>query len=275
MTTFLLVDNGSVRPEATLQLRTIAKTLTAATHQLIYPVSLQHANTISAEKLDGIKASTFQPFLQEKLHQGEREFIVLPLFFGLSRALTGFIPDTQAVLQKEIGNFNVSVADVLYPLPQGDSRLATILYQHIQQTAEKENLPITNIALVDHGSPLKQVTLVRNAVTAEVQTMLGGLGGSCTLEQAAMERRAGKQYDFNGKLLEEWLVEKAEQGETSAIISLLFSLPGRHAGKKGDIETICQSVTARYPQFKAGISPLVGEHPLLIEILQERMAGFL
>ena len=86
-----------------------------------------------------------------------------------------------------------------------------------------------------------------------------------------MERREGKQYDFNGELLEACLNKKAQQGEPSAIVGLLFSLPGRHAGEGGDIEKICESVMGRYPNFKIGISPLVGEHPLLLEILADRL----
>jgi len=54
-----------------------------------------------------------------------------------------------------------------------------------------------------------------------------------------MERREGKQYDFNGPLLEQWLEQKVARGEKSAIVALMFFLPGRHAGDGGDIEQIC------------------------------------
>ena len=132
---------------------------------------------------------------------------------------------------------------------------------------------LKNIVLVDHGSPSPQITAVRNAVADHLQAKLGNV----KLEQAVMERREGKQYDFNGELLEDWLMAKAEQGmsgeESSAIVALLFSLPGRHAGEGGDIATICESVMQRYPNFKIGISPLVGEHPLLLEILADRLNG--
>ena len=55
------------------------------------------------------------------------------------------------------------------------------------------------------------------------------------------------------------------------VVALLFSLPGRHAGKCGDIESMCESVMRRHPSFTIGISPLVGEHPLLLEILADRL----
>jgi sirohydrochlorin ferrochelatase len=256
----LLVDNGSVKVEATLQLRMIAKKLSERVKQQIHPVSLQHAEV------------TLAPFLREQLQRGKREFILLPLFFGNSRALTKFIPDVQTQLEEEFTAFNLKIADTLFPLPQSDVRLADIIFDNIQTVAKQSSLNLKNIVLVDHGSPSPEITAVRNAVTEQVQSKLGK---EVQLEQAAMERRSGKQYDFNGELLEDWLIAKAENGEAgaekSAIVTLLFSLPGRHAGEGGDIVTICESVMHRYPNFKIGISPLVGEHPRLLDILADRL----
>jgi len=268
MSIYLLVDNGSLRPAATLQLRQIAKQLGEQSNQQIHAVSLQHADKIHAEKLEDKKAVVFESFMREQLQQGETEFLILPLFFGNSAALTNFIPGKLSDLQQELKlAFECKIADVLYPLPKGDSRLVDILYDNIQKTSNQLSLPLKNIVLLDHGSPLPQITKVRNRVAEELQIKLGQ---NNHLDQAVMERRAGRQYDFNGGLLQDWLLEKAKQGEDSAIISLLFSLPGRHAGPDGDIVTICKSVTQDYPQFKIGISPLVGEHPLLIELLKDR-----
>ena len=258
MPTILLVDNGSIKIEATLQLREIAKQLGNRINQQVHPVSLQHAEVVLVS------------FLRDKLQQDARDFILLPLFFGNSRALTKFIPDVQTELQKEFGSFDLRVADTLFPLPESDVRLAEIIFTNIRSVASEESLSLDNVVLVDHGSPSPEITAVRNGVAKHVQTKLGG---DVKLEQAVMERRAGKQYDFNGELLEDWLDNKAEQGETNAVVALLFSLPGRHAGIGGDIETICESVMRRYPNFKIGISPLVGEHPLLLEILADRLNG--
>lgn len=280
----ILADNGSTKASATLQLRSIAQQLSERTKQKIHPVSLQHANVISTDELGGAKALVLPEFLRDQLQQGQREFIILPLFFGNSRALTKFIPDVQTELEDELeigsGEFKVQIMDTLYTLPHpvlgsGSSSsfgLSEIIYDHVLQTAQTNSLPLKNIVLVDHGSPSSQITAVRNGVAKEVQAKLGK---DVQLEQAVMERREGKQYDFNGELLEDWLIAKAEQGvsgeETNAIVALLFSLPGRHAGEDGDIVTICDSVMQRYPNFKVGISPLVGEHPLLLEILADRL----
>ncbi len=268
----ILADNGSTKASATLQLRTIAQKLSKRTNQNIHPVSLQHASAISKDELDGIKASILRDFLREQLQQGRSKFIILPLFFGNSRALTKFIPDVQAELEEEFEKFNILIKDTLYrsSQPSGNFNekvsLAKIITDHIQKTSKTTSIPLENIVLVDHGSPSPIITAVRNGVAVEVQAMLGK-----PIEQAAMERRAGKQYDFNGELLEDWLIKKAKKGVPSAIVALLFSLPGRHAGEGGDIVTICDSVMQRYPNFKIGISPLVGEHPLLLDILADRL----
>ncbi|MCF6190665.1 MAG: hypothetical protein L3J51_09305 [Cocleimonas sp.] len=299
--TILLVDNGSIKATATLQLRKIAAQLSKRTKLKIHPVSLQHADVIPTDSLGGVKASVFTSFLTGQLQQGQRGFIVLPLFFGNSRALTKLIPDVQAELEKEFGVFDLKISDTLFPLPQSDTRLVDIIFDNIQivaqeslfskhtppllhdvlefpkhhvkvggcfDSAQQNCASLKNIVLVDHGSPSPQITAVRNRVAKEVQAKLGQ---EIKLEQAVMERREGKEYDFNGELLEGWLIAKAEQGEVSAIVSLLFSLPGRHAGEGGDIESICESVMQRYPDFKIGICPLVGEHPLLLDILADRL----
>lgn len=282
----ILADNGSTRAAAVLQLRSIAKQLSERTSQTIHPVSLQHAGVISAEELGGVKASVLSDFLREQLQQGQREFIILPLFFGNSRALTKFIPDVLADLEKELeiesGELNVQIMKTLYtpPLPvlesgsSSSSGLSDIIYDHIIQTTQNNSIPLKNIVLVDHGSPSPQITAVRMGVAEEVQTKLGQ---DVQLEQAVMERREGKEYDFNGELLEDWLSAKAEQGEAgevnSAVVALLFSLPGRHAGEGGDIVTICDSVMQRFPDFKISVTPLVGEHPLLLDILADRLNG--
>ena len=51
----------------------------------------------------------------------------------------------------------------------------------------------------------------------------------------------------------------------------MFFLPGRHAGAGGDIESILHTAMQRYPQLRIAASPLVAEHPLLVEILLQRL----
>ena len=264
----LLVDNGSARADATLQLRQLAQGLSLKADTMVHAVSLQHADSIPAEELAGEPAHTFVPFMRHALEQGQRRFIVLPLFFGNSRALTSYIPAEVKALQAEFGDFSVDIAGVIYPLPEGEPLLSAIIYEHIIQTADQYELPLKNIVLVDHGSPVPRVTAVRQHVAAAVQTQLPE---DVVLDQAVMERREGSNYDFNGELLEGYLLSKAQSGESSAIVALMFFLAGRHAGAGGDIVQICESVTQQYPEFKIIISPLISAHETLLSILYTRL----
>jgi len=272
MPQILLVDNGSLRPEATLQLREIAQKLAGSIGHDVAPVSLNHADNIPPELLNKQPAHTFEAFLQKSLDAGQRDFIVLPLFFGKSKAVSQFIPDIINDLQKNYTDINVSLADVIYPLPDGEPLLRDILIDNIRTTAKRHLLATQNIVLVDHGSPSPQVTEVRNHLTKSIKSCLPI---NANISQAAMERREGKKYDFNGELLENWLRKKAQSGETQAIVELLFFLPGRHAGKGGDINTICDKVMRDFPGFKVAITELIGNHPKLIDILQARYQAIL
>jgi sirohydrochlorin ferrochelatase len=122
------------------------------------------------------------------------------------------------------------------------------------------------VVLVDHGSPSPRITEVRKGIARDLR-----LGYGLTVAQAVMERRAGREYDFNGPLLEQWLAEQAESGNTEVIIAMLFFLPGRHAGPCGDVESICRGVAERHPQLRYTITPLIADHPLLLDLLTDRM----
>ncbi|MET0068239.1 MAG: cobalamin biosynthesis protein CbiX [Candidatus Thiodiazotropha sp.] len=264
--TILLADNGSRRPESVLNLRHLAHSLSAAAGRSVLPVSLQHADKIPATELAGQPADTLPALLQRRLLQGEREFVILPLFFGPSRALTSFIPDQVQRLSESYGPFGVSVAEVLCPLPEGEPRLAEILRAQLPAQTQR-------VILVDHGSPIPSVTAVRRYLA---DVLAKHLGAQTTLHEAVMERRTGVQYDFNGGLLEDVLMsEGGRDARTPIDLSLLFLSPGRHAGPGGDIESICERVRQNFPNWSIRISGLVGDHPDLIPILMDRLDSVL
>ena len=157
----MLVDNGSTRAAATLSLRRIAAGLAAACGCPVYPVSLQHSDKIPSAELDGTPARVLPTFLREQLGQGRREFAVVPLFFGASRALTAFIPEQVERLSTEFGSFELRQADVLAPMPQGEPLLADILADHVARCAAQLGAEPNCVVVVDHGSPLPEVTAVR------------------------------------------------------------------------------------------------------------------
>jgi sirohydrochlorin ferrochelatase len=265
----LLVDNGSTRAAATLSLRRIASDLAATIMRPVYPVSLQHANKIPPDQIDGQTADVFPDFLRAQLKRGVRDFIVVPLFFGRSRALTSFIPEQVASLIETFGPFRLRQADVLVPMPEGEPLLADILADHVAQCSAQLGAEPDHVVVVDHGSPLPEITAVRAQVTMGLRERLPG---GVSLGQAVMERRTGAEYDFNGQLLGDLLAAYAgQQPDCTVALAMMFISPGRHAGPGGDIEAICREAMARNPGLRVGISPLVGEHPLLIEILEARL----
>lgn len=268
MPKLLLVDNGSTRPDSTRTLRRLAGALGERLGTTVHPVSLKHADRVPAERLDGRPADTLLPFLERSLDQGTRDFLVLPLAFGPSAALADVIPHTVAALQAARGPLALRIAPGLCPLPPGEPTLARILADQVASTAARERLIPRRVVLVDHGSPRPQASAVRAWLAARLQ---GLLGDRTRVDQAAMERRPGPEYDFNGDLLETALGRLALQDPgTPAVLAMLFLAPGRHAGPQGDIAEICRRVEARVPGFRAYPTPLVGEHPALIDILAQR-----
>lgn len=275
MACILLVDNGSRRASARLRLCQLAAALRERTGQYVHPVSLQHSDKIDPARLNNEVAQVLYDFLDERLLHGVREFVALPLFFGESRALTSFIPDQLRKLKVIHGEFCFRLGQTLYPLPEGDTDLVRILHDHILQTARRHRVDVGHVVLVEHGSPSPQVNEVRRHLAERLRWTLALDGNRVSVGQAVMERREGKEYDFNGDLLKYWLQARAQAGATNIIVAMLFSLPGRHAGKEGDIARICKAVTSCYSGLEILITPLVGEHPVLVDILESRLNAVL
>lgn len=269
MRSILLVDNGSSRPDSTLNLRRIAARLAECVGEPIRPVSLLHADRVPAERLDGQPAEILAPTLRYLVSTGERDLVVLPLFFGPSRALTQFVPELAAEVAAELGDFRLELAPELCPLPAGERRLIEILADNLAAAATDAAIEPRRVVLVDHGSPIPEVTAVRHWLALG---LVERLGPAVRLEEAVMERRPGPDYDFNGPLLEDVLIRLAEDDdETPILLSMLFLSAGRHAGPAGDIARIRASVEARFQRLRILVAPLVGEHPALVDILADRL----
>lgn len=273
----ILVDNGSRRVDAVLNLNRLAGQLSERSGLAIDAVPLQHAHKIPPEEfgdaLDGQAVITFPEYVEKALQAGVDELVIIPLFFGHSRAISSFIPDTLNALQKTHGPFECTVADVLCPLPQGEPELARLLYDNLVSLAITPLTKLDYIVLVDHGSPARKVTDVRIKLAEQLAQHLPE---QVLLLQAAMERREGPEYDFSGPLLKNLLEKLAsENGVLEVAVAMQFISPGRHAGPGGDITEICAGVMQQYPGLKVHISPLVGENPLLVDLLLSRLQAVL
>ena len=89
-----------------------------------------------------------------------------------------------------------------------------------------------------------------------------------------MERREGREYDFNEPLLENLGQLSGWQG-SDLIVAMFFLLPGRHAGSGGDVAGICQTMMGQKTFRSICQTPLMGKSPLLIDILANRLSGAL
>jgi sirohydrochlorin ferrochelatase len=276
-----LIDNGSLRPQAVFALRDIALTLSKQIHQDVQPVSVLHSHKITPDKLKGIKARVVKEALLEDIDAGATQFTMIPLFLGPSLAITDYLPKVIAECISQYPKVNVTIAESLAgpDVDHPDSRLTSIAVDHIAHIAEAQPSRLFNVAFVDHGTPHKPVNSLRNAVAQQIAAQCSDKLGKDKLiavnhvVACSMERREGDEYAFNDPLLENLATqfgENCEEKEQHWIVALFFLLPGRHAGEGGDIAEICQSLVAQTHISSLTCTPLMGEHPLLIEILADR-----
>jgi sirohydrochlorin ferrochelatase len=267
MRKILLVDNGSLRPQATLSLRRLANALSQATGEAVEAASLLHSNKIPPEKLDGHKALTLGPLAEQEAARGVTELLILPFFFGPSQALTRYLPERLAEVQASYPQLGVKVA-----LPLVDSqapvdlRLARLLAENVRE--KMAGLTKPKVVLVDHGSPIPEVTAVRNFLAGQLSVLLAD-ETSC-VSFASMERRDGDEYRFNEPLLADLLASPA-MARGDVILSMLFLSPGRHAGEGGDIAQICEQAMAKSPGLNVTTTRLVGENEAIMDVLVTRL----
>lgn len=272
----LLVDNGSLEPAATLGLRRIAGALSARLGVAVEPVSLLHSDKVPAAALDGIPAETFEPWMRRRAAEGERDFAVLPLFFGPSGAITDFLPARVELLRRETPDLRVRVAPELAAPGEGEGRIASMLLDRAREALAALPEPAGGdrpaLILVDHGSPKPELGALRDRLAARLRADLGsGVRAVCA---ASMERREGAAYDFNEPLLERaFALPDFDHG--NVVVSLLFLAPGRHAGPGGDIERICAATASHRPGLRPTLAGPLGDHPGLIELLALRAGPFL
>lgn len=265
----LLVDNGSLEPAATLGLRELARRLAQCIGREVRPVSLQHAHKVPAAQLGGEPAMVVEDFLRAQLAAGETDFVVLPLFFGPSRAISAYLPGVLEKLRAEHPTLRVRIAPALHRA--GETALAEMLADRVRDvlTPDFARGEPVRVALVDHGSPVREVAAVRDEVAGRLADELGG--AVAAVAPCSMERRPGPDYDFNEPLLEN-LLDRASFNAGPVIVAQLFLQPGRHAGEGGDIAQICRAAEAVSPHLRIVRTAPLATHPRLVELLAQRIA---
>jgi sirohydrochlorin ferrochelatase len=263
-----LVDNGSLEPAATLSLRRLARALGERAGVRVEPVSMRHSNRIPAGEIGGGPAETIEEALAARAAAGVKRVTVVPLFFGPSGAITSYLPE----VARRFPQIEVRICPALHRA--GDPRLAQIVATNILGVAVQLGGASARrpVALVDHGSPSRELTAVRDALAGEVGRMLGD---GFKVAPCSMERREGAEYDFNEPLLAT-LLASPPWNSGDVIVAMQFLQPGRHAGPDGDVASICRAAGEASQGLRTHMTALVGESPLLIEILADRLgASFL
>ena len=264
----LLFDNGSLRPESTLNLRTMARRLEAAIGVEVQAVSLLHSSAIPAHELGGVPAQLLEPTLGTLLAAGATDVVLLPLFFGPSAALTDYLPGRLEHLRRNYPGRNVRVGRWLVdPGAKTDVRIASILADNVRGAIAAQALGSPGVVLVDHGSPQRAVVAVRDFLAGQLAALLGGEIGR--LAAASMERRPGPEYDFCDPLLAA-VLRRPEFCDSRVVIAQQFFSPGRHAGPGGDVAGICAAAEQEHPHLKTYRTELIGADPRLIDVLCDR-----
>jgi len=260
-----LVDNGSLRPEATIALRALAEAFSERAAMPVEAVSLLHSHKIDPGQLGGVPATIVKRRMREQIAEGQRDFLVVPLFLGPSLAITDYLPKVIEELRAKTPGLNVRIAAPLAGANAGqpDLRLAQILKDHLQPFLHAH--PRAQIALVDHGTPIQPVNQLRNAVARQLADELGR-----NVQPCSMERREGPGYDFNEPLLED-LSDRIDLSRGPLVLAMFFLLPGRHAGAGGDVASIADGLKRPGSDATIRMTPLLAEHPLLLEILLDRL----
>ncbi|MBT3668493.1 MAG: cobalamin biosynthesis protein CbiX [Opitutae bacterium] len=263
----LLVDNGSLRSEAILSHRRVAQRLSVATQFEVLPVGLLHSHKIAPYQLNGTKAETIENFLASERGQSETELLILPLFLGPSRGVTEWLVEKLDAWKESATGRSYRVLDCLHS--DSDSRLAMALNSEINELLIRESLLTPRVAMVDHGTPILEVNRVREEVGRMLFKILNA--GILGFSTCSMERRGGDRYSFNEPLLKTLLLKWGQEGSRDVVVALFFLLPGRHAGKNGDIDEICDEATAMFPQMKIYQTKPLGEHEIVFSILKEKL----
>lgn len=267
-----LVDNGSLRIESWRNLCAVAAGVSSRTGIQVEPASVLHSSRIDSSLIppDVPKPKTWEQAVKAALKEGEREFWTLPFFFGPTSAITEYLPRREAALRGRFGEFSVRYGPFLAEEAPGLERsLVDLLANRVEEILTARGLRRPPVILVDHGSPRREVTAVRDRLATALRFRLGD--SVEYVRAASMERRPGAEFAFNEPLLEKILCgPPCLSGDV--VVALLFLSPGRHAGTGGDIASICAAAEASRLGLRIHRTALLGDHPKMPDLVAAQMA---
>ena len=253
--TIALIDNGSLEPAATRNLRAVAAELSASADVTAHPVSWKHSDRIPLSALDGdAPGTTLAPFIRAQLAAGERRFVFVPFFISAQGAIGSALRSDLEKLQRRHA---ATPFDFTFTSGLADTDVMTkIVADRVREIIALASLKRPPVIVVDHGGPSLASAILRNRLADEIRAQLGS--EITSLAAASME---GGDHAHNLPLLVEQLRTPGfDRGDV--IVAHLFLSPGRHAGPGGDIVQICRQAETATPALRCHLTELVGTHPL-------------
>ncbi len=269
----VLIDNGSLNPKSVIEARSLAESFAQRLQQPAVSLSVSHSDAIPASELDGEPAMLWESYLENAASNGIRQIYAIPLFigpgFGLKKA-------KRMALKRAKAGERVIVrwADPIVSETDQDTILQEILVENVLRVLDTSSRAsqVPRVLLVDHGSPFEEVTSCRNYAALLLQDALGNRVESVI--GCSMERREGKEFDFNEPSLERALAMAKRDEVDRIVLCYLFLFSGRHAGPGGDIDQICEK-----EGWKSGQNllktDLIGSNPKALDLLETRLNSIL
>jgi hypothetical protein len=227
-----------------------------------------HSSAINPSELGGEPAQLLEPalaaFLEENAVAG---VVVLPLFFGPSAALTDYVPARLAALASNFPRAQIRLARWLVDPLETDNRVAQALAEAARRVIIAEDLVNPKVVQVDHGSPQRAVTEVRNFLGDQLRALL--TDAAEVVAVASMEKRPGADYAFNDPVLAQRLrTPPYDSGDV--VVALQFLSPGRHAGPDGDVARICAEARRERLELRTHITETIASDRRVIAVLADR-----
>lgn len=296
---FILVDNGSKRWTSVRSLRAIAsavkRTVDSAADDCVtvVPSSIGWSNQVCPVLLRGQPAEVVEETVRRHVYQGRRNFVIVPVFLGPSGQITRRLPTLLKKLQGALPYppIRVEYQDPLVVIPRpgagvgglhrdeakiratqdvsAENPVVAALCEAVLAKLSDLGLDSAPVVLVDHGSPSRGVTAVRNYVGQRLEAALGP--ASQGVFASSMERRADPAYDFNEPLLERVFDQNLVLQRGDVVVALMFLSPGRHAGPGGDIAQILHEVSLKHTGMRPHMTSLLGTTPQVTGVLAARV----
>lgn len=270
-TVCILVDNGSIRRDAVLFTRKIAEGLASKLSCSVIAASLAHSDQIPPINLHGRSVPLLEELLKKFGESSEiQKVVILPFMLVTGGAIFQKVEACVGAFANEYAETNFVLRDALI---SGDClrdvRIIGMLVDSINAVIDTHALKLSHVVLVDHGSPYVRSIEVRNYVAKEIEKELKNRVQAVI--PSSMERRSGEAYDFNEPLLKQALIGLTD---STVILARLFLQPGRHNGKKGDVDEICRNVILEDPGLRIFETERVFKQKKLILLLEDRYKEF-